>query len=381
MREATIQRIESLTPILKADRIVMATMEGLGWACVVGKDDFQVGDPCVYFTIDSLLPETPWSAFLKGNLNIKTMRFKGALSQGLALPVSILMGNLLDGSPITCTPKNKEGIILVMQTGFEQNCPVGTDVTDILGVKHYEKPVPEGLIGDPKGGFPSHTAKTDEALLQNILGILKILEGEEVYVSVKCNGTSTTFSMLEGDLDICGRTWSMKEFYQLEGKHPVQDTNWKMYRKYPGIEQALKDYDCISIQAELVGPGIRKNQMGLKELEIRVFNVWDIRKARYFGFPEIQEFCLKYHLPMVPVLYITTPHPADQGGTQTPTMSGPMLTLAYWLELAKGNYEGTDNRQEGLVVRACKPRYILEVKNRASFKVLNNDFLLHDDEE
>ena len=49
--------------------------------------------------------------------------------------------------------------------------------------------------------------------------------------------------------------------------------------------------------------------------------------------------------------------------------------------MAKGNYPGTTNRREGIVVRPLKQmRSEALGGSRLSFKVLNNDFLLKDEE-
>ena len=57
---ATIQRIEGLAPIEGADNILRARV--MGWDVVVKKNEFKAGDPCVFFEIDSVLPEgLAWS--------------------------------------------------------------------------------------------------------------------------------------------------------------------------------------------------------------------------------------------------------------------------------------------------------------------------------
>jgi RNA ligase (TIGR02306 family) len=91
---ASIQTILSLTPIAGADRIVLAKI--LGWQCVVLKDEFKEGDKAVFFEIDSILPIAGWNDHLRKGSNInkpfrvRTIRLKNTLSQGLALPLSIL---------------------------------------------------------------------------------------------------------------------------------------------------------------------------------------------------------------------------------------------------------------------------------------------------
>ena len=52
---ASIQKIIKIEPIPGADRIEKATI--LGWECVVQKGQFKPGDHCIYFEIDSIVPQ------------------------------------------------------------------------------------------------------------------------------------------------------------------------------------------------------------------------------------------------------------------------------------------------------------------------------------
>ena len=53
---AYVTTIQEIKPISGYDRVEYARTNG--WWCVVKKDAFKVGDLCVYFEIDSKLPET-----------------------------------------------------------------------------------------------------------------------------------------------------------------------------------------------------------------------------------------------------------------------------------------------------------------------------------
>ena len=86
---AHIELIESLKPIIGADKIEVATV--LGWECVVKKDEFKVGDKIIYIEVDSVLPEKPEFEFLRDRkFKIKTIKLKGQISMGLILPLNIL---------------------------------------------------------------------------------------------------------------------------------------------------------------------------------------------------------------------------------------------------------------------------------------------------
>ena len=94
---ASIQRIWKIEPIEGADRIELAYV--LGWQCVVNKGQFQPMDLAVYFEVDSFLPIAPEFEFLRASsyrktdimgegFRLKTMKFRGQISQGLLQPIS-----------------------------------------------------------------------------------------------------------------------------------------------------------------------------------------------------------------------------------------------------------------------------------------------------
>jgi len=86
---ASIQKVLSIEPIPDADQIEKITV--LGWELVTKKNEFKVGDLCVYCECDSILPERPEFEFLAPvKYRIKTRRMKGQISQGIAFPLSIL---------------------------------------------------------------------------------------------------------------------------------------------------------------------------------------------------------------------------------------------------------------------------------------------------
>lgn len=51
MKLATIEKIISISPIKGADKIVLATL--LGWQTIIRKDEYNIGDLCVYIPIDT----------------------------------------------------------------------------------------------------------------------------------------------------------------------------------------------------------------------------------------------------------------------------------------------------------------------------------------
>lgn len=141
----TIKTITDIQPIPEADAIDVATVNH-GWKVVVKKGEYKIGDNVLYVEVDSWVPNRI-APFLSKNREpreyngvlgerLKTQKFRGQLSQGLILPLSILTGYIdeaLDG-----------------------------DFSNILGVQKWEAPVPTQLSGDLVGGFPSRIPKTDQ---------------------------------------------------------------------------------------------------------------------------------------------------------------------------------------------------------------------------
>src|SRR6185295_13814229 len=132
MKLASIQVITDVRPIDGADRIEAATV--LGYQTVIKKGEFRAGDLCVWHEPDTVAAERPEYEFLrKQGFRLKVSRFKGQVSQGLALPV------------IALPPGNYS---------------IGDDVTEMTGIRKYEKPVSANLVDVAKGAFPSWIPRT-----------------------------------------------------------------------------------------------------------------------------------------------------------------------------------------------------------------------------
>lgn len=330
----SIQIVESIAPIEGADQIVAARV--MGWTVVVKKGEFTPGDRCVFFEIDSVLPDGPaWAEFMRPRgFRVKTLKLRGVLSQGLALPVHILGGDVPE---------------------------VGIDVRDRLGVTKYEPVLPD--VREVAGPFPGEVPKTDEIRLQSALGVLDEIRGRAFYVSTKCDGTSATFFRPHdgGALVACSRNWALKP-----GGNPV----WRMAEAFR-LSEVLPP--GVAVQGELCGPGIQKNRLGLSKMELFVFSVYDARPGagRFLDYAEFISFCADRGLQTVPIEEVIEGEAAVSFEH----------SLDRWLERARGTYAGTKNRKEGIVVRPLiEARSEALSGSRLSFKVINNDYLLKDED-
>lgn len=327
----SIQGVDAIAPIEGADNIMQARV--MGWTVVVKKGEFAPGDRCVFFEIDSVLPDGPaWSEFMRPRgFRVRTVKLRGVLSQGLALPVSILGGAVPEP---------------------------GIDLRDRLGVVKYEPVLPDAR--EVAGPFPGRVPKTDEIRLQSALGVLGELAGREFFVTTKCDGTSATYVKDgDGSLVACSRNWALV---------PGENHVWRLAAQYELARRLPPDF---AIQGEICGPGIQKNRLGLPGLELFVFSVYDVRAARFLDFEPFVAFCAEHGLRTVPIERVVR---GAEAAAYRHDLDG-------WLEAARGLYPGTKQRKEGIVVRP-----LVEVRSetlggsRLSFKVINNDFLLKDED-
>ena len=355
---ASIQTVAALSPIEGRDRIELATI--LGWHVIVKKDEFKVGDRCVYIEIDSVLPEKPEFEFLRPkDFRIKTMKMGGVISQGIAFPLSIL-------------PEGEH--------------PVGEDVTDVIGVKQYEPTMDierpntqkqptklkhfqflmrfkwfRNLIWkrNPKKSraFPSFIAKTDETRIQSAPFMLE--DKSPYVVTEKIDGTSGTFALVlrkrllpflkpKEEYIVCSR--NVRLFSHDDSNY------WKASDKYD-IKSVLREIckerktDWCALQGEIIAPDVQKNKYKVTEPTLYIFNV--ILPDGRMGSMEAKRVAEAHGLSFVPIL--------DSGYILPDTVEE---MVAY----ADGTSQLCDTLREGVVVRSQD--------GRQSFKAVSNKFLL-----
>lgn len=325
---ASVQRILDIKPIPDADVIEVATVEG--WEVVVGKGQHQVGDLCVYFEIDSMLPLDKFPEIVKYNPRgrIKTVKLRGQISQGFVIGLN----TLFEKYPNTSKEFLNEG----------------DDLTEVLGVVKYE-PSASFSTGLPAGSFPYYIiARTDEDRIQSNRKYFQIFNQQPFVATIKYDGTSATFG------------WDEDKFFAASHNLKRYDTPdcvyWKMARKY-NLEAFPRE---IVIQGEICGPGIQKNRLDLKEFDLFVFIIYDQNNKRYFTYDERVEFCNIYGLKHVDL--------ALRGNWFDFT------TVNQLQDLTDRKYFNTRNQIEGLVFELDN-----FINKRCSFKVISNKYLLKGD--
>ncbi len=329
---ASIQKIKNLEPIEGADAIEKATV--LGWHLVVKKNEFQIGDLCVYCEIDSLMPNKPEFEFLKvRGMRIRTIRLRGQVSQGICFPLSILDASV----------KVEEDV----------------DVTDVLGITKYEPPIPACLAGIMKGKFPSFIPKTDETRVQILQNVLDRYKGTKCYITEKLDGSSATYFVKDNIFGVCSRNMELEE--------DNANSFWKVAREND-LENKMKLLNInIALQGELVGEGIQNNKCKIRGHKVFFFTAFDIDNFRYYNFEELENILQKLELPMVPVINRDYILENDiEAIVKLATIKSTMDAQAW---------------AEGIVIRPYDDKVDAELSNtfsngRITFKAINPEFLL-----
>lgn len=287
----TLKKIDSITPIIDADRIEVAHIGG--WNIIVGKGEFQEGEEVFYFETDSMLPlDCPVFEFLrprgvkvlegKEYHRLKAMKMRGVVSDGLILPITILE----HFEPDPEKRRNIEQSVFVKYAG---------DFSEMFGVIKYEDPV-LAKLGGKMTHFPNFIVKTDEERVQNLKHLVNSIannnQNEEWVATEKIDGTSCTIYvevLPDGELKqgVCSRNYEIEEdeenvywqvakseFLPIDGdvESPLNFlrrlalANVNTKKKHPE-----KNVSFV-LQGEIFGEGIQSNSLGVKGHHIRFFN-------------------------------------------------------------------------------------------------------------
>lgn len=399
---AYVTLIKDITPIEGYDRVELAHVEG--WTVVVGKGEFEIGDPAIYFEIDSKLPEvepfTNMDFLAKKHYKVKTQKMCKRISQGLLMSAENFGWEAqanVDNDGGCCLIKDNNGV-------YHYNTDESRFLTKQLGVTYadagdnkrkaatadkYKKMAQRhgklfshqpfrwlmkqtwgkkllfvffGRKKDKKSSWPAWVVKTDEERVQNMPWILN--DKEPWIATEKIDGTSTTFTMKRGkwphkdEFYVCSRN----VVFDKPDKACFYDTNvyTEMAEKYD-IYNKMKDLlynhftDCewITIQGETYGPGIQKRDYHAPEHAFMAFNFITSKEGRW-GTENMVELLEKHmDIPCVPVLdknYILPD------------------TVEELLDFVTGESVCDYDLREGIVFRSKD--------GKKSFKAVSNEYLL-----
>ena len=355
---AYVVLVDGIEELPGYDRVESAIIGG--WRCIVPKDQFRVGDPGIYFEIDSRVPsDRECFAFLeKRNYKVKTQKMCKSISQGLLMHASDFGWN------INTFPEND---IYIEDNHGNKHYPNDESrfLTKILGVTYaddednkrkassvdkykkmaqrhpavFRKPFVRWLMKhqwgkdlmflffgkkkDKKNGWPAWVSKTDEERVENMPWILK--DSTKQWIATeKIDGTSTTFTMKRGkrkgkyDFYVCSRNVCFDSI----DKPCYYDTNvyWEMAEKYAMFEvlrqilENLHNIEWVTIQGETYGEGVQKNTYDISGHDFIAFNLITDKNGRWNTLDMKNLLENGFGVPCVPVLNesITLPETVEE---------------------------------------------------------------------
>lgn len=333
----TMETIASINPIEGADRIQVATLTGLAFSFVIGKDSFKVGESVLYFPIDSILPLALAEKLgVAGKLSgkdknrISTCKLKGTISQGIVGKLSLINDFLVE----------KYG------SDFVEKCLEikPSEITEWLGVTKYEPPevVCKGgkLVKHAEGVHTYDIEGADrypkvvDKLMDQVVFITEKVEGSNWYGGVDAAGNpivgQRSGAIILDDPNTSDHTW------------------WKVARDLEIITKASKiqseyfNHKSVIFRGELAGGSIQSNLYKFPKFRIFVFDI--LIDGQYV---DVEQF-----------LKLTS----DFGIETAPVLSKDK-TLREWLggktvkEACHGNSVLGDNLREGIVIKPMTEQY------------------------
>lgn len=372
--QVNIVRIAELLPHTNADSLSLVHLGG--YQLVVRKGQFRVGDLAVFVQPDSVVPQTEafkfiWegSVGLDGTVPEKRRRvtvrkFRGEYSEGLLLP----LGDFVELGQ--CSMEVREG----------------QDVSDLLGVTHYDPDTATANTKGNDGQGPRRKFRLPRTFKGWVKFIFHLVTGrgrqltqpvpftiptydveafknytqalepfEHVIVSEKIHGSNARFLYLEGVMYAGSRS---------QWKAPGSGCVWrKALEQNPWIERWCRAHEGYALYGE-VTPTQGSFNYGTSKVQFFVFDILSPERkwVSYLdygtlGVNEDEEFLNAF----VPILYI---------GAFIPDK---VLALVDGIS----NVPGTPHIREGIVIRTTTERSQRGL-GRVQLKVVSNDFLAKD---
>lgn len=284
------------------------------YTVVTGTEQWNGKDRAVFVPVQNMVDTTrPEFSFLnKGKQyeEVKPVKLRGIHSQGLLVPC-------------------------------DQSIPIGTDVTELLGIIHVDHEANEKNSSEAEKAPNIVLPKYDIDSAKNYLGDI---ENEEVVVSVKVHGSNCSV-YYDGKLHVRSRSVWQKE----------EDTNPYWYGvKNSNVPVLVKENPQYVVQGEIYGIQGGNFRYDLPQKVRSGFLVFDIKRVDggYLDFDEYLALCQKYNVRTVDYIY-----------------RGIFDKKLFDLSV------GTDYNtlREGIVIRPVKEKQNYRF-NRVVFKVISPEF-------
>jgi RNA ligase len=362
-----VVRIKEVLPHANADTLGIVQIGG--YQVVVKKDDYSVGDLAVYIQPDSVVPQIEQFKFLWSDREfangivpqkyrrITVRRFRKEWSEGLLLPLK----------DFGCTD-SLHNVGYISLNGHSIPVSEGDDVSEILGITHYEEPEPFALGTQgrklslwqrilkffgyaPKPFGPKNAGGVyDVESLKNYPRVFQmgtlITPAEEVIVTEKIHGSNARY-VFDGKTFWVG---SHKRWWKEQG-----NIWWEVTKKYPWIEAFCRAWPNFTLRGE-VTPTQTGYSYGF-DTEKQFF-AFDLQRPDGTYVDKKTLYKLSDIHNLVPVIY-EGPYDPDK-----------------MKELAEGpsRVSGAKHIREGIVISAVEERHVRGV-GRAQLKLKSLKFL------
>lgn len=312
-----VVRITHLEPHPRADNLEVTKI--WGYVSCVQKGQFKIGDLAAYIEPDSIVDTSrPEFSFLGDHSRIRVRTMRGMRSQGFVLPAP---------------PGSKEG----------------DDVAEILGVTHYDPPIPMSTGGEcekpPPGFYPSYDIKPWRHYKY-------LLNPEEMIVATeKIHGASSRYCFRDGKFYVSSHNeWK---------RYCPKNMFWQAAIQNPWIEEFCRNNPELTLYGEVFGT-VKHFKYGSKQNQIQ-FAAFDVLyKGDWMSYEDTRTLDIKHP---VPVVYYG-PYNEDR---MLELCSGPSI-------VAMRN--GADHIREGIVIKPIKERISLEI-GRVQLKLVSDDYYEH----
>lgn len=336
-----VVRIGAITPHPDPEVTQMEITHVHGWQCCIRKGQFKEGDLAVYIEPDYMVPlNRPEFEFLKKGAapdathkRITVMRLRGAMSQGLLLPVPEF--------------KRPEGNCIYREI------QEGDNLIDYYGIERYVPPTTgSGIAIDPPKTlyipvFDVENAQRFDRLIQ---------PGEEVVYTEKMHGESVRFTY--------ATNVNTGEREQFAGSRTVwyqrdeeKNNQWQVFAMTPAIGMWCKANPEKVLYGEIFG-AVQNLKYGTKggQKFFAAFAVMD--GQNWMDWEAFRASMMAAGVPVVPFIY---------RGPHDPV-------LAYRLAEEDSRWPGADHCSEGIVVLPVKERIASEI-GRVMLKIVSNRYL------
>lgn len=329
---AYVAEIAEIQPIPNYDRVEHARVNGW-WVIVSKADNFTPGTKCIYFEVDSHVPEDDERfAFLeKRHYNVKTLKMCKVFSQGLIMPMSAFPEIPADAEVNTDVTDILHIIYAVAEDNQRKSGKVDSNAKYMsMKARHknffqnkYVKKMWKypwfrkvcffflGKKKDNPKSFPTnfpYVHKTDEERVENMPWVLK--DKSPLIVTEKLDGTSCTYileRLKRGKFEFYVSSRNVRQLRPEQVCYHDSNIYWELAQKYD-IENKMKQYlidhpdlDYICIQGEGVG-SVQGNPLKLRDNKLFVFNLITSDEGRWNSLDGRAVVQDNWGIPWVPIL-------------------------------------------------------------------------------